>query len=272
MSNQKHSTTRKVRAGKTSIGMAKTRNPSSSHQLEDVKPPLPVEVVDMTSFCRLALALTDGSQILWYFNLNSTKVLAFFTAYMYWNGDLPILAYVATNEEPSAFLAYKSDSTKGEEWMFTDDVDDTKFKYASFIEVKEAPRAFLESLKGNYPSPPEPLLTEVASMNSMMRILLPLSLREGTVFPLWHFQRAKSHIIGTCIPFEHYYDSDALPVFFYVSQTTPPVAPFVKYAAMKGSGEKVEYTTSTADAKYFYAKIVNVKNLPFFPDNPNPSR
>jgi hypothetical protein len=31
------------------------------------------------------------------------------------------------------------------------------------------------------------MLAEVENVNSIVRILIPLSLREGVVFPLWHF-------------------------------------------------------------------------------------
>jgi hypothetical protein len=233
--------------------------------MESVKPPVPVHVLDMLAFSRLALALTDGSQILWYFKHRGKHVLGLFTAYMYWEGDLPILAYAYSDTPPKAFLAYRSDSVKGEEWMFTDDVDDTRFRYASFVELKTMPEAFAESLDGHGPELPSPMLAEVEDLKSIARILLPLSLREGTLFPLWHFMRGKKHIVGTCIPFEHYYEADALPVFFYVSQDEAPEKSFVKYIAVKPTGEKVEYSNNTSDAKFFYAKIVGVKDMPIFP-------
>jgi hypothetical protein len=233
--------------------------------MESVKPPIPVQVADMQAFSRLALGLTEGSQILWYFKHKGKHVLGLFTAYMYWEGDLPILAYAYSDTPPKAFLAYRSDSVKGEEWMFTDDVDDTRFRYASFVGLKTVPEAFARSLDGKSPDLTPPMLAEVDDLKSIARILLPLSLREGTLFPLWHFMRGKKHIIGTCIPFEHYYEADALPVFFYVSQDEAPAKSFVKYIAVKPSGEKVEYSNNTSDAKYFYAKLVDVVDMPIFP-------
>lgn len=233
--------------------------------MESVKPPVPVHVADMQAFARLALALTEGSQILWYFKHKGKHVLGLFTAYMYWEGDLPILAYAYSDTPPKAFLAYRSDSVKGEEWAFTDDVDDTRFRYASFIELKTVPEPFAESLDGKSPDLPHPMLAEVEGLKSIARILLPLSLREGTLFPLWHFMRGKKHIIGTCIPFEHYYEADALPVFFYVSQDEAPEKGFIKYIAVKPAGERVEYSNNTSDAKFFYAKLVDVKDMPIFP-------
>lgn len=233
--------------------------------MESVKPPVAVQVTDMTSFARLALALTEGSQILWHFKHKDKHVLGLFTAYMYWDGDLPILAYAFSDLPPKAFLAYRSDSTKGEEWMFTDEAGDTRYRYASSVELKMAPKAFTESLDGQFPDVPPPMLAEVEDIKSISRILLPLSLREGTLFPLWHFTRGKKHIVGTCIPFEHYYEADALPVFFYVSVDDPPKQPFVKYIAVKPDGEKVEFSNNTSDAKFFYAKIVDVKDMPIFP-------
>ena len=233
--------------------------------MESVKPPVPVHVSDMQSFARLALALTEGSQILWYFKHKDKHVLGLFTAYMYWSGDLPILAYTVSDAPPKPFLAYRSDTAKGEEWMFSDEAGDTRFRYASFVELKTIPEAFAESLEGKFPDIASPMLAEVEDVKSIARILLPLSLREGTLFPLWHFTRGKKHIMGTCIPFEHYYEADALPVFFYVSQNDAPKEGFIKYIAMKPVGEKIEYTNNTNDAKYFYAKIVDVKDMPIFP-------
>ena len=233
--------------------------------MESVKPPVPVHVNDMLSFCRLALGLTEGSQILWYFKHDGKHIVGLFTAYMYWEGDLPILAYTVSEAPPKPFLAYRSDSVKGEEWMYTDDAGDTRYRYASFVELKKIPDAFTQALNGIFPPLAEPLLAEVEDMKSIARILLPLSLREGTLFPLWHFKRGTNHIIGTCIPFEHYYEADALPVFFYVSLKEAPREGYVKYIAVKPMGEKVEYVNNTSDAKYFYAKIVSVEDMPIFP-------
>ena len=59
--------------------------------------------------------------------------------------------------------------------------------------------------------------------------------------------------------------ADALPVFFYVSQDEGPSQSFVKYIAVKPDGEKIDYVNNTSDAKYFYAKVVPIKDLPIFP-------
>jgi hypothetical protein len=39
----------------------------------------------------------------------------------------------------------------------------------------------------------------------------------------------------------------------------------VKYTASKPSGEKVDYSDGTSDAKYFYAKVIDIDNLMIFP-------
>src|SRR5208282_3456559 len=235
--------------------------------MEDVKPPVPVHVADMLNFSRLALALTDGSQILWHFKHKGKHVLGLFTAYMYWEGDLPILAYTISDSPPQPFLAYRSDSVKGDEWMFSEDAGDTRYRYGSFAALKHVPDAFVQALEGNFPEISPPMLAQVEDLKSIARILLPLSLREGTLFPLWHFQRSNKHILGTCIPFEHYYEADALPVFFYVEQDHPPEPDqgFLRYIAIKPNGEKIEFTNNTSDAKFFYVKIINVDNMPIFP-------
>jgi hypothetical protein len=233
--------------------------------LDLAKPPVPVRVKDLLNFARLGLALSEGSQILWNMQFKGKHIAALFTAYMYWNGDLPLLAYIELDEKPKPFLAYKSDSQRGEEVVFSEDADDTRYKYGSFIEVKKTPKAFEDSLEGIYPTPQEPMLTEVVSLSSIVRILLPLSFREGTIFPLWQFRRREKYIVGTCIPFEHYYEADALPVFFYVSRDEPLTAPFIKYTSSRATGEKLDFSSNTSDTKYFYIKVVDVENLPIFP-------
>jgi len=229
-----------------------------------ISPPVPVKVVDLKNFARLSLALTEGSQILWKMSHSGKTILALFTAYMYWNGDIPIFSFVEVDPPTKPFLAYKSDSVKGEEVLFASDVEDVKFKYASFVELKSTPPAFLKSLDNEYPDPPQPLMAEVENLHSIIRILLPLSIREGTLFPLWHFKRGGKHVLGTCVPFEHYYEADALPVFFYMKLDNPPGGAFVKYQASRPKGEELSFTDNTADAKYFYTKVVSVEDMPIF--------
>ena len=91
--------------------------------------------------------------MIWSFKHKSSNILAFFTAYMYWDGDIPILAYTEADfDDNKPFLAYKSDSPKGEEWQFSDEADDTRFKYASIINVKNLPDAFAKH-ENPFPAP-----------------------------------------------------------------------------------------------------------------------
>jgi len=182
---------------------------------------------------------------------------------MYWNGDLPLLAYLINQKPPKPFLAYRSDGPSGEEWSYSSDFDDTRYRYASIVNMKETPDLFIKSLDGEYPQPSKPIMMEVEDLSSIMRVLAPLSAREGTVFPLWHFEKEGKHYIGSVIPFEHYYEADALPVFFYLKTKDPPQGPFIRYSALKPSGEKLEYANSTSDVKYFYAKLIDVEGMSF---------
>jgi len=247
--------------------MARSSNGrKDSRSVEEIKPPLPVHVRDIANFARLALGLNEGSQMIWSFKNRSRNILAFFTAYMYWSGDVPVMAYTEANFDTSKpFLAYKSDSPKGEEWQFCDEADDPRFKYASLIDVKNIPDVFVKSIEGDFPDAPDPLLTELKDEKSLARVLLTLSMRDGNVFPLWHFLRGERHILGNCIPFEHYYDADALPVFFYTASENPPQGPFLKYLASKPHGERLEFTHAPVDAKFFYTKVIDVMDFPLFP-------
>jgi len=233
--------------------------------VETAKPPVPVEVVDLQNFARLALGLVEEPPLIWHFKFEERHVLGVFAAYMYWTGDLPLFAYITIDEKPGSFLAYRSNAPKGEEFVFTNEIEDPKFVYSPLIDLAKPPQLLEKCLREQAPTPPKPMLSEITALHSLVRVLLLLSLRETAVFPIWHFKRDKMHIIGTCVPFEHYYESDALPVFFYLKQDHPPASSFIRYCATKFTGEKLEYVSNTADTKYFHAKIVDVKNLPIFP-------
>lgn len=230
-----------------------------------IKPPMPIKVRDLNNFARLVLALTDGNQVIWSITKGSRRFLAFFTAYMYWSGDLPILAYVdvSREEEVKPFLAYRSDSPIGEETRFLGGMDDPKYKYASLIELEECPEPFMKALERKLEPLPPPLKVLVKDGRSIMRLLLAITLREGTNFPIWHFERGDSTIIGAFIPFEHYYESDALPMFIYFKSKAPPMGGFLKYQTSETKDEQLTFSNNTRDVKCFYAKIVSVEEPPF---------
>jgi hypothetical protein len=229
------------------------------------KPPIPIRVPDMKNFARLMLAFSEGSQIAWALPFKDKFALCFFTAYLYWNGDLPLLAYLIGEKPKKPFLAYRCDTPAGEEWSYSDSFDDTRYRYASIINMKETPALFRDSLEGKYSQPAKPLLMEVDDLRSIMRVLVPLSVREGTVFPLWHLEKAGEHQVGVVIPFEHYFEADALPVFFYYRMKESPQGAFIRYNASKPTGEKLEFVSNTSEVRYFYAKLIDVDTLPFLP-------
>ncbi|MEM2982653.1 MAG: hypothetical protein QXH17_05765 [Candidatus Bathyarchaeia archaeon] len=230
------------------------------------KPPIPLKVRDMRNMARLVLAMSEGSQIIWSLPYNDKKyAICFFTAYMYWEGDIPILAYLLDEKPEKPFLAYRSDGPYGEEYFYTSDVDDTRYRYASIVSIKDTPDLFKESLANHYPKMPKPIMMEVENLASIVRVLIPLSVREGTAFPLWHFEKDNKHNLGVIIPFEHYYEADALPILFYFTMKEPPPGPFIKYSAARPLGERLDYASNTSDVKYFYVKIIDVEDFPLLP-------
>ena len=121
--------------------------------------------------------------MIWSFRHESSDILAFFTAYMYWDGDIPILAYTEADfDRTKPFLAYKSDSPKGEEWQFCDEADDTRFKYASVIDVKSLPDPFVKSIEGDFPDAPDPVLTELQDTKSLAGFYSRFHCETGTSF------------------------------------------------------------------------------------------
>jgi hypothetical protein len=232
--------------------------------LKGPKPPVAVRVKSLDDFTRLALALTDSPPLLWQFKYEKKYILSAFTVYMSWKGDIPLLAYIPLRKKPSSFLAYRSNG-EGEECLFTDNIEDTRYVYAPIIKLREAPQFFKASLQGKFPHPPQPLGVELDSLYSLMRLLYLVSSKEYMAFPIWHFRRHGRRILGVCIPFEHYYESNALPVFFYIRVGRASHEPFLRYLTSRSGGESISYSRSTGDPKFFYAKIIDVEDMPLFP-------
>ncbi|MEM3736890.1 MAG: hypothetical protein QXJ75_02190 [Candidatus Bathyarchaeia archaeon] len=230
--------------------------------MRNVKPPVGVKVKSLESFARLSLAIVDSPPLLWHFKYENEHYLGVFSVYMFWKGDIPLFAYIPLKDNPGAFLAYRSDG--GEECLFTDSFEDTRYVYAPVITLKDAPDIFRESLMGKRPTLQKPLTVELDNLYSMMRLLFLVSTKEYTSFPIWHFKRGGDLLLGVCIPFEHFYEANALPVFFYLRLKSEPRGPFLRYMTAKTKGETLEYARSTGDTKFFYAKIIDVEDMPLF--------
>jgi hypothetical protein len=222
-------------------------------------------VKNLEGFARLALALTESPPLIWHFRFKRRHILGTFSIYMSWKGDIPVFAYIRLKNAPNSFLAYRSDAEK-EECFFTNNFDDTKYAYAPIIDLKKPPSILEECMKDKRPSPQKPVKIELDNINSLIRLLYLVSSKEYTAFPIWHFKRERKHYIGVCIPFEHYYEANALPVFFYIRLKTAPEKPFIRYLTSKTGGETVEFHNTTSDTKYFYAKIIEVYDMPLFPE------
>ena len=229
--------------------------------MTNVKPPIAVCVKSIKGFARLALALTDSPTLLWRFKYKAKIYLGTFSVYMSWKSDIPLFTYITLNEPGAPFLAYKADSDK-EECFFTDNVEDTRYVFAPIIDLKVPSTLFKHALEKKWPHPENPLPIELENLYSLMRLLYLISSKDLTFFPVWYFKRGKVNILGVCVPFEHYYEANALPVFFYVKMKKPPEGSFLRYATSRLSGESWEYSSSTGDMKYFYAKIIEVDDMP----------
>lgn len=228
-----------------------------------IKPPIAVKVKNFSSFARLSLALTESPPLLWNFKHKGQNFLGIFSVYMSWRGDLPLFAYIRIRGHINSFLAYKCDLEQ-EEYMFANNIDDTRYFYAPIIKLKEAPKMFESLLEKKPPSFDKPLSIELDSLYSLTRLLYLISMKELTSFPVWRFKKDKKYILGACIPFEHYYDASALPIFFFTKFSRLPSEPFIKYGTSKVEGETLEYSKITGDTKFFYVKIIDVEDMPLF--------
>jgi hypothetical protein len=232
--------------------------------LKIAKPPVALKVQNLENLTRLALALTDSPPPMWQFKHKGKLILGTFSVYMSWKGDIPLFAFTALKRRAGAFLAYRNDLER-EECIFTDNIEDTRYIYSPIINFKSAPAIFRNSLDGKWSYPHRPVTVELENLNSLMRLLFLISTKDYISFPIWRFKNKGNRILGVCIPFEHYYDANALPVFFYIKEGKPSSAPFVKYTTSKIGGETVEYSRTADNAKFFYVKIIDVDEMPLFP-------
>ncbi len=232
--------------------------------LKGTKPPIALKVRNLENLTRLALALTDSPPPLWQFKHKGRHILGTFSVYMSWKGDIPLFAFTTLKASSEAFLAYKNDLNR-EEYFFTDNIEDTRYIYSPIINMKDAPPLFRNSLDGKWSCPHKPVAIELVSLNSLLRLLFLISTKDYISFPVWRFKKKGHRILGVCIPFEHYYEANALPVFFYVKEDKLPSDPFIKYTTSKLGGETVEYSRTADNAKFFYVKIIDVDEMPLFP-------
>jgi hypothetical protein len=172
-----------------------------------------------------------------------------------------MLTYLKMNEDNNEpFLAYRSDSTKGEEYKFTWDMDDRKFHYAVIVTFENCPPILQNSLRGIYDRPPPFIISSVKDAITLMRTLLITTMREEATYPLWYYNQNNKDIIGTFIPFENYYKTDPISLFIYFKKNYP-FNNFIKYEVSKKTKEKIEFVNNTRDTKYFYVKIILVEEF-----------
>lgn len=62
-------------------------------------------------------------------------------------------------------------------------------------------------------------------------------------------------------PFYDYYEANALPVFVYVEEEDEIPGGFLRYITSSGK-EDVSFTNYITDMKYFYARIINLVEMP----------
>ena len=224
------------------------------------KPPIAVEVLDLKNLARLAISRSDVQPLFWSFTYRGRTVLGHLSSIPYWRGNLPIFAYTFIDEEPKSYVAYTS--LEREEAFFTNSADDTKYLYGPIMKTAEAPELLVKALSRKRVLREKPVAVKALDIGSLVKVLMMMS--DGTVSPpILHYQKSKkNHILGLIAPFFDYYEANALPIFFYLEISEPPPAPFIKYYSGRG-GEELLYAEYVSDMRYFYGRIVTVRNIPF---------
>lgn len=226
---------------------------------KNYKPPTSIEVIDLKNFARLTMGWSNEYRpLLWGFVYKRKNILGHLSSLPYWKGNLPIFTYTILDNEAKGYLAYTN--IEREEAFFTNDTNNNKFSYAAIVEIDEPPEFISYSIKKGKTFYEKPISIKVKNINSLLRVLLIIS-NEGFSSPLWLFNSKGENILGVITPFYDYYEANALPVFFYI-ESNEIKGPFIKY--FPSEQEILSYADSISDMKYFYARIVEVKNMPFY--------
>ncbi|MCS7132328.1 MAG: hypothetical protein N3F65_01865 [Nitrososphaeria archaeon] len=223
------------------------------------RPPLALEVVDLLNLARLAMSRADVQPLFWAFEYRGKRVLGNLFSIPYWRGSLPIFAYTGIEGELGGYVAYTS--IEVEKVFFTSNSSNTRYAYGPVVELEEPPKIITRALSSKRGLREKPISIKAKNLSSLIRVLMIMS-DDVASPPLWHCEsEAGKHILGVITPFYDYYEANALPVFFYIESNEPP-APFIKYRPLNG-GEELLYADSASDMKYFYGRVVTVKNIPF---------
>jgi len=225
------------------------------------RPPLALEVLDLVNLARLAMSRADVQPLFWAFKYRGSEILGSLISIPYWRGSLPIFAYIKLKrgEKLKGYVAYTSIGI--EKAFFTESSDDTRYVYGPIVEIENPPRILAKALSSRKGLKEKPITVKARNLSSLIRVLMIMS--DNMVSPpIWHYKvSSKKHILGLIAPFYDYYEANALPVFFYVESNQKP-APFIKYQATNGR-EELLFADSVSDMKYFYGRVVTVKEIPF---------
>jgi len=225
------------------------------------RPPLSIEVLDLVNLARLAMSRVDVQPLFWAFRYRGSQILGSLLSIPYWRGSLPIFAYIKLRpgEELRGYIGYTNIGF--EKAFFTESSDDTRYIYGPVVEIEDPPAILAKSLSSRTGLREKPIAVKARNLASLIRVLMIMSDNMASP-PIWHYMvSSKRHILGLMAPFYDYYEANALPVFFYVESELRPT-PFIKYQAANGR-EELYFADSISDMKYFYGRIVTVKEIPF---------
>ena len=229
--------------------------------MREERPPIAIEVQDLTNLARLATSRVDVQPLFWFFKHRGRSILGSLISIPYWRGSLPIFAYIRSSREleVKGYIGYTN--LGAEKTFFAESADDTRYVYGPVVEVEVPPKLLTKALTSRGMLRVKPIPVRAKNLSSLLRILLIMSDNTSSP-PIWHYEvNEEKHVLGVVAPFYDYYDANALPVFFYVEVNERP-APFIKYQAIGGK-EVLGYAQSISDMKHFYGRVITVKHLPF---------
>ncbi|MCD6312275.1 MAG: hypothetical protein J7L79_00495, partial [Thaumarchaeota archaeon] len=164
--------------------------------MREERPPLAIEVQDLTNLVRLATSRVDVRPLFWFFKHRGRSILGSLMSIPYWRGSLPIFAYTRTPEEleVKGYVGYTN--LEEENVFFAESADNTRYVYGPIVEVEAPPKLLLKALSARGRLRVKPIPVRAKSLFSLLRILLIMSDNTSSP-PIWHYEvNEEKHVLG----------------------------------------------------------------------------
>ncbi|MEM2760640.1 MAG: hypothetical protein QXU32_08235 [Nitrososphaerales archaeon] len=161
----------------------------------------------------------------------------------------PVIYYAKTNLS-GEFLAYRN-AGGVEDVALVDSIANPALVYAPIIHVKKFPSYMINNTKIGKSM--RCISIKLKDLSSVAKVSCYKMIYEESPLPLFLFKNV-DWILGTFMSAD---DGNGMPFFYYISMSSPPAQPFLKYSAQRA--EKPVFTNNIDEHGYVYMKVIKLK-------------